>query len=1125
MVPNISTRVTYRGDFVGASGRQGYYAHANYWKVSLAEQIILDNWEEGWIPSSNSQADFGAPSKGLLRMDNLTLDEKGSLRLANGPSVEGNITEQINSIYAAFVGNRKLRYLYTTSGKCWRNYGTAVSQTVYDLAIFTSGGLPLKAAFGNFSGHVVVCAGIAQFKDRGDIQWTLTIPQPAPPVLTNLANTTVSLENLDGGGNYTNWTAPSSSAFNNAGAAITITPNVTTNVASWQTIFAAVVDTTNFGVTGENNDNDPFTFNLQIADPTQLNYIRVDLFCTDPTAGPTSDSFYAEYDYLSAPGSLYFAVNNFAVGVTNTVTFLRSQFFRQGSDPALGFATVKAIRLTVGVIATTALSAFNKAMFSTGVVTGSQTYLCVELNDTGQFVQWSIASTQVTVQAGTAYVRVNRSGTACNLQVNQIRFFRNNAVLGQFIQVNAQSGAYGFTPASFDDKLSDNDALAAAAVDATRVLQYFRTQLPTTIRGMIWFASRAIYLTSTSFFPSYQLDFGSYDSRFTYELNSTNSEICLFIAKINVGTFIVATTVDFYQVTGDFSLVSATLPDGTTLTTQNINILPLGISDPAINSSFIELEGSILYMSARGLRSMANGSSALLNTTTDLLFRGEDRYSFPHVALQPNDLSLIGMVSSGTRIYLGLPFSNGANAVLVSTFNPPAPSELRGGSYWRPITYATALCMCRELDGTVLYGTPSGSVIGLENSLVSNVVPVDFLTQFNYGQSPASPKKLGGFKILVDTGANTLTLNVMGLREDATVASFAQNINTNGSTLVEVDVGNTLDLCVAFAANITGNTNVFDMGYIIYIIVQDYPPLTFYAVQLASNFDLNKQLQLSKWPFLADPLGGTITATVTADGVALPLPQTLSGAGPQTGYWYSKNHIKAVDWQIELHTPTGMRLYKINNPDILQEYPTITYYAIVPFTNFGKDTVKKISKWGFVVDTLGFALTALVTAGSTQIANELAVPSGGGISTKYWYNFEDIAAVDWQLEIFAPQGMRFYKFMQPDILQVFPPGRLFDQFGPLDLDREGIVFMMRLRLYSEGASLHYDVYDADVLSYSNNITLTMGKDTTYEETFPKGINTSVFRILLSSTAVYYRFSLELKVRTTGKETEQHWIKL
>ncbi len=990
----------------------------------MSEQIILDAFPLGWCPSYSLQADFSTnPSQALLRMDNLTLDEKGSVRLCLGPTSSGNVGASINSIFAAYMNSKKYRYVYTSSGSILRNYGGSNLISTFDDTI-GSGSSSLKAAFLTALGHTICLAGSVQVKDRGDTAWPLTIPQPAAPVVTNLSTSSVNLSNLDGSSNFTNWSNVGGSSFVNTGTSITANATI-----AIKTTYGSLIDTTNFGSgTGNETDGDLFTFTFSITDDTQLNYFEVELFCSDPGAGPVTDEYYTPP--IAYPAGLpdgSYVPPSLSGGNTVAITIPRSVFLRNGTNSSLGWNTIKAAYITFNTFSTVAIT-FTNFFVATGAVTGDQTYVAVEFNNTGQFIQYSIASAQVSITAAVNFVDVDRSGTACNAQCNGIMFFRNNTTLGQFLLVNMQTSmTYGFTPAPFTDTIPDLTVIENAAVSVVpNVLQFYRTNLPTNIIGAVYFASRVIYLTTSSFFPSYQLDLGTYDSRFTYELNATNSELCLFITKLSVNTFIVATTVDFYQVSGTFNTISTTNADGTITTTQDVNVLPLGISDPAISSSFAEVEGNILYMSSRGPRSMSNGVSSLLNTTLDLLFRGEYRYGFPNAALQPNDTSLMGLVSSGTRIYIAIPFANGTNAILVSTYNVPTPAELRGSNYWRPLIFP-AQCLAREQDGTVIYGDSAGNVDTLETNAAASTT-FYFLTQMFYGQHPNSTKSLGAVAFFINTGGVGVTVTITGLTESGTLLTYITTISSSTMALIQVDPHTTLIDCIAYQISITGTTTVLDLDYIIVTTVQEYPPLT--------------------------------------------------------------------------------------------------YYALVPFSNLGKDTLKKVAKWGFVIDTLGSTVTATVTADDTVIASDIdrsAEPQG--ISTEFWYNNEDIAALDWQLELTAPNGMHFYKFMSPDILQVFPPGRTFDQFGPLDLDMQGIVFGFRIRLFNTGVTFTYDVYDNDTSVWSNSLATTPNIDMTIIDKFPKGINTSVFRMIITSPTVFYRHSLEIEVKTTGKESEQKWVKI
>lgn len=1109
--------------------------------------IIEQGWSRGWIPSSDDKAPLGASGTGLLAMQNLTLDAKGVVRKANTPTVESiALPYKVNSIGANLVAGRKLRYVYTDAGALKRNYGGTALQNTYDLSIFTGSGAA-KAAFLSTLGHTLIAAGTKRYKDDGTLQWPLGIPAPVAPTLTNNALSSINLSNLDGGGNYTNWTNVQSSAFNNAGTNVGFTPDVAHYLGITRTIYAANIDTTNFGGgTGKDTVDDLISFDIQVDVPTAINLINLELFCIDPTAaGGATDEYYTTIEYqttvtsanaVTLPDSLgvntgvsqtyqiHKAPFTLSPNIKYTVITARNAFVRTGTSAALNWSTIKAASFSVAAFATVAVQ-FSNLRVGSAAVTGLQKYIAVEVNDTGQYLEYSVSSVPVSVTASLNYVTVDRSGTPVNAQANSIRYFRNNTVLGEYLEVRRETGARGFTPASFVDSLNDQDTLAAAAIDPSKVLQYYRATLPDNIVGMIYFAGRVIYLTTASFFPSYQLDPGSYDSRYVYELTGTQGEVCYFIAKLDVGTFVVATSKDFYRVTGTFALISYTNADGTTTVVQDVNIIPLGITDPAINRSFIEIDGSIMYVSSTGIRTFTNGSSSLLNGELDLLFRGENRYGYRPITLHPNDVDFIGCATSGNRVYWSLPDSQGKNYVFVNTFNPAAKNDLRGDTYWRPLTDVDPLdnpsCLLREDDGTLLYGSRNTTNINYVRSLdngFSTSSVVRFQTQFNYGDSP-NPKELGVLRMLIDTGNAALVGSVTGILEAGGQVTSTFNVQANGLTLLEIDVSS-LGFCLAFSLQFNGTTSVLSIEYFNLEIVQEIPGISYYAVVLPSELGVAARKRLGSWPFQADPLGNPLTIQCTVDGAADTV-QSIGTSGITTNFWKNFNHLIGLDWKLEVRSALGMRFFKFEAPDVIEKFPFKTYYAISPYTNYGVTNPKKIAVLPFMANTFGSTVTATVSVDGAVITAQTF--SSTYIQTLNWLNVADLLGTDWQIEVVAPSGMEFYGFGKPVMLQIFPNGKLLDQLGPFDLDQKGLVFGMRFRAYGLSTPIHYQVYDADVLVYEGDLAVTLNKDQAYLETFPKGINPSVCRILFSAANIFYRFSFEIKVRTTGKQTEEQWI--
>lgn len=1385
--------------------------------------ISASTWPLGWIPSNSQQGEFGQVSRGLLRMDNLTLDEKGTLRLAKSSNIESNATfTQVNSIAGLYANSKKYRYLYQQNGNMLRNYNPSGANTLgdFDLTIFTGGTVGAKAAFLNALGHELMIVGSKKYKDDTTQQTILGIPAGNAPTVSANAAPSIDISNLNAG-NYTNWTNVESSAFNNASTTLTFTTATATARGQVQTVFSSAKDTTNFGSgTGADTSFDVVSFQFTVDDPNNLYYVKLELLCEDPGAGPVTNYFWKEWDFPARNGGPYNPFN----AIANTavlVETLRGDFQRIGGTGTKGWDTIKAIRVTVsgnsGTTPAIVLSNFAVRGGATGELTGTFKYVSVEIQDNGQYVEFGLASTTPnTVDAFQTSIHVDRSGSAVSARANGIWTFRYSDKQGQYIVVNRQSGAYGFTPAAFDDKLSEDDAIASVALNPQYALEPYRTALPDNIIGMIWFQDRVVYLTTQGFIPSYKLDPGSYDARYVYEVAGSVAESCLFIAKVDVGIFIVATTRDFYRVTGDF-----TQQDIGGQTIQNITITALGVTDPAVSRSFIELEGNILYMSSSGIRSLNNGTSVLLNGNLDLLFRKEARYGIPAMNVQAADASVISCATSGSRIYWAIPGTDGKIRTFVNTLAPE-------GSYWRLLTEsdinANPRCMFREDDGTIIFAAVGANnyVRSIEQSYAT--VPIYFQTPYEFGNDPDSRKEATSLILYTNTGGNVLNMIVTALLEDGSTVQRGYQFQSYKEELRYFDLKEHLAAAVAYSIQIFGNTNAFSLNY--YILGYDARATMVMRKHLIAPMvdKPNGRRSLTSWPFRINPLGGMVTARVFADGTLVDDPSNLqawSGNMPQTVSWYKKDAPLAYNWEIELvgtrefefyeflqpvfhqenptlvkrvkipytafdhpgrkcvaswpfrfNAPNGpiigviradgfdvpngsvgaggadvisiaqcynnqnicayvweleitsdypfefyeafppiitekipapttrafqpytdfgtagrknlaawpfrlrvnsiqtanltvnvkagttalpaqtlhatgdvvvdlewlnvnpildrewsievltdipmefyeflnpvvaqqcpvpvervflapdnlkdparklidtwpfrmnplganltlngsldgvikttgiagaadaistlfwknadhvaaldvgleivgdapFEFYGFESPVIIQKMPPITYYQLLPYTNFGTPNLKKLSTIPFMVNPLGNTIS-LVCHADGQLLSPQTV-TGSDIGTKYWHNLDDIAAVDWKLELFCGGGMEFYKFHNPEILQVYPMGKYYDQLGPFDIPQKGLIYGIRFRILAMGTDIHYRVYDANTLVVDDHITTEAGRDNVYAVKLPKGIDPSVCRVVLNSQAIYYRYKMEVHLRQTAEATEGKYI--
>jgi hypothetical protein len=1098
------------------------------------KQFIEKDWPLGWIPSYSEKGDpTGSSPLGLLRMDNLTRDTRGRLESAK-PAKDASTTTfgaTVKDIFSSKLdilgGGAALdtTYVYLGNGTLLRNYGTAGDAVTYDKTIFSGGpaGPNARCAFLPALGHVFAISGAKKYKDKGTTQQPIGLPKPTAPVASVNASGTLEIGNLDGSGFMTNWASVATGTFDDTTATLNFTPPAT-NRAVVQTIFSSPKDMNHIVQAKDNTEEDIFKFNFYIDDPSLLSFVHIAFTCEEPTGSTTTPDIQNYYWQEWDQGRKEWPYKELPVsdGVWLPVEVLRKEFFRVGNDEAKNWSTIKAIRITVGTTGSTTVrfNGFTIQGGKTGNLKDDFEYVAVEVNNTGEYYEFSPASDPVAITIMNASATVTRA-SACNAQANEFWLFRGSLSTGEFYLVQRQTGAYGFTPATFLDSRLDAEIVEEAITNPYGTLEYFRQNLPDNIIGMIWFSDRIIYLTTKAFFPSFKLDPGSYDSRFFYEISGNEAERCLFITKLDVGTFIVATTKDFYRVSGNFSKIT----DGEA-TILDVTVKAMGVSDPAISPAFLEMEGSLMYFSSTGIRTLTNGNSTLINGAIDCLFRLKGTYP-----INPEYHILWDRAccaTSGKRVYWSIQTVGGYPIVLVLDMDA-------AGSSWRLWTMTVPgdnpTAMTRTEGGKIMFGALSGRPLRyLEDyTAIGNPLPIYFVTQYNYGGSATTRKDALALEIkafIADDGDRKLTLIVRGLLANGDYQQWTTELlPNNAEDVIRIDLKEHLPPCVAYQIWMYGAVTT-RIDYLA-LTFEERPSMLRRVIQYGTNYGYPGRKRFGLLPFLADPLGHNITVNVKADDVLLA-PQVVTGDRIKTLGWLAPAPgILATDLEIEIISDGDLEFYKFLNPEILEKFPVAVKTMIHPATDFGNPRKKKISTWPFRVNPLGGMLTAQVKVDGipkpAQYFNNLPFPNE--IQTFKWLNTEDISGTDWELLVTSDTPFEPYGFSKPEILQIFPMAKKVDQLGPLDFNAKGLVYGMRFRLLPEGTRIDYVVYDGDSIVYGNYFEVAAGRDEVYYERFPKGIDPSVCRVNMWSTYPFYRFSGEFEVRATGKENEAKFVKL
>jgi hypothetical protein len=195
----------------------------------------------------------------------------------------------------------------------------------------------------------------------------------------------------------------------------------------------------------------------------------------------------------------------------------------------------------------------------------------------------------------------------------------------------------------------------------------------------------------------------------------------------------------------------------------------------------------------------------------------------------------------------------------------------------------------------------------------------------------------------------------------------------------------------------------------------------------------------------------------------------------------------------------------------------------------------RVRAWPIVIDTLNQTVSVrpLINGTTSSSAPAQNITGINGRQTVFYQFTNDIPnLIDLGIRIesqSASNVFELYEVGMPDIVQVFPIQRQFDQLGPFDGFRYTKIKAVRVRMFTDySGNVAYTIYFQDSSSTSGNIAVAANVEDSYE--FPVPLTTAgrILRIELNSPGVgsnFYRYYAQVLCVKTGRDTEQEWITL
>lgn len=1075
----------------------------------MPQDFTLNDFSGGWQPSNDAAK--GAPNA-LLKMDNVKLDKNGAISLMGGTNVKyGGFSANAHTLFSRSVSGTRHEYSLLTDGTIYRD-GSSIA----------TGGDSTNGACGTAFNFTLICSGAKRVKDSGSgtpVNLGVLPPTAAPGVALAtrlnapyaLIGTIISATVTPVGasavvGTYLQMTATAGTAvvqsFGLAGAPFNCN------------LLQGVGGAANVGYATE---DDIVLFQGYTAAPAGCSLkFDVLLVAGDGAGNPVTDYYTYVVDDM---GTLTYDAYT---GVF-TLKIKRSDFQRIGAG-VQDWSTVYGYRVTftgpAGAILNVLASYVSGGPFyffgGSKSQNGQYQYMQVNVNNTGSYIAKSVIgpiSNPISIEDN-QFIITPQDPTVIDAQCNEAWIFRRGGQLGDWYRIKVFTTAGGYAAAY--DTMGDQDALTLDITFNINLVSIASSSISDKIYDIVGpIEGRWYYFTVNMMYPSDINDPDLVDASLAVRTTGSASELFMWARKVSEAVVLVGTSVDVYVLTGTFQ----TLPDFSV----DVYYRSLSCKFPPITYDADTYAGQVFYMANDGLRSLnQNGQNPLLvSPRLDLLYSGETRYGYtaPNLKIIPG-AARFPIVIAKNKLWC---FLTGTNRCDVFDF-------MR--QYWFTFNYGLG-------DVTACYGTQDGFVIGFygtdkklreidisTSKLIDGVTKQTFTLLFPITdmQAPRQRKDMYTIKARIYTGGN-----------DNVTLSLTDENNTTTSIGTVVSPTTILDKFLTLAgtaAALIKTMQVTVTGQVADLLLEDInlsydlrPIQVTHLHILSENYGTTARKRLYTVPFQIDTLGNNVTLTPTADGIG-QTPLTINSVYKKSfDYQFvasGTDILRARDYDYIFDSTGLFEFFGFQQPRNIEIFPEEALSYVIPVTNFGNANKKRLRVWPFLLNCKGGNVTFIPLVDGVATASTIFTNTD--FDTVFHFFKTDVFGVDYSGIFISTTPFELKEVMQPDIVQVLPIARRFDQVGPQELFKYGKIKQFEYRVLAFGTSIPYKIYFNDVVIESGAITTVSGLEGTYFIDMPKTVAGNVLRIEFGPTDFdFHRQYVRVQAALSGADTELQWV--
>jgi hypothetical protein len=1091
------------------------------------DTLFINDFNTGWCPSDDPVN--GRPN-GCLQMNNLELDHNGALSLIGGTTVKrSGFSAAAHTLYSRFMSGTRQDYAACSDGSVYRNGASIVS-----------GGDASNAAFATAFNFTLIASANKRYKDNGTSLVNLGVGIPG-------AGLTITQSELNApwariGNMQSNTVIPTGmgSVSVIGGNLIQCTTNAS-GVFVLQTYPGSSADCTTLSSvagSGTSTDNDYVTINGYIANPSGV-LVQFDVLLVTPDAAGDIVSDYYTYSVPDISQQVSFDSYTGAF----TIRIPRSSFNRVGNG-AYDWSTVYGFRLTINVN-TPAATVINiwgpyqgQAYFviqgGTIAQFGTYQYVQVNVNSTGSYIAKSTMgpiSNPITLNGLCALI-TPRNPTLDDAQCNQAWIYRcsvnGNGLLNQWYRVMVFNGSW----AAAYDNTGDQAALTLNLTLNLNLVSIASSGISDKIYDIVGpIQGRWYYFTTNMMYPSDINDPDLVDVSLAVRTCGSNNELFMFARAISASVVVVGTSCEVYLLTGTFT----TFPDNSI----DAYYQPLGVKFPPITYDAVAFGGAIYYLASDGWRMCmatsfgttysAQNNQLMVAPNTDRLYRGEtcNGYTPPNIKITPGSVRFPVTIARN-KLFC---FITGTGRYEVYDF-------VR--NYWRPVVYTglgDVSAVATTQDGQILAFYTSALAEREIEIYTSKLIDgntqqsVSLLLPFKDNGKPRERKDTYTFKSRCSVGAaGAVSLAITNeLNVTTSVVNTLQNSSANEQYL-DLSTYANLQLSKAYQIKLSGA--VTDL--VIEDLSIDYDarpvPVTFLRFQ-SINYGTTARKRLYTVPFQIDTMGQQISVVPYVDGVAAPALAVTSSRKQSFDYQFPKVSSttdttvgRDYEWTIN-GNGNEFEFFGFGQPRNIEIFPDQQTMFVIPVTNFKNPVKKRVRGWPFVINTLGNSTSFYPIVDGVTLFPTVFQTSDKQ-TVRFFYD-TDVFGIDFS-GYFTGGPFELWEILDPDIVQVLPPARQFDQIGPAEVFRTGKVIKMELRVLAFGTAIPYTVYFSDSQVWNGTFTTVNGVEDSYFVDIPKGVNGRILRMVLGPTAFnFHRYYMRFQVALSGDapNSQLQWMTL